>query len=115
MHIVPSSSSGTLAPSSGHLYKATLKKGPEDNHFGKETSLKAKTIKSDMGIFLNISNIRLPTFPVTDQRLHAGMKLPQLIVQILKMLLLLLKPLTNTNQEFSRLINSFLSPLPTRI
>lgn len=36
------------------------------------------------------------TFPVTDQRLHAGVKFPQLNVQILKMLLLLLKPLTQT-------------------
>lgn len=96
MHIVPSSSNVTLAPSSGHLYAAKLKKGPEDNHFRKETRLKAKTIKSDMGIFSNIYK-RHPTFPVTDQRLHAGMKLPQLIVQILKMLLLLLKPLTNTH------------------
>lgn len=40
---------------------------------------------------------RHPTFPVTDQRLHTGMKLPQLIIQIFKMLLLLLKPLTNTH------------------
>ena len=39
------------------------------------------------------------TFPVTDQRLHADVKLPQLNVQILKMLLLLLEPLTHTRSK----------------
>lgn len=38
------------------------------------------------------------TFPVTDQRLHAGVEFPQLDVQILKMLLLLLEPLTSRQE-----------------
>lgn len=53
---------------------------------------KEDSVKENTFVLVNTKR----TFPVTDQRLHAGVKFPQLNVQILKMLLLLLKPLTQT-------------------
>lgn len=62
-------------------------------HHGNETE------KQNLGILWKTRTQRNKqrTFPVTHQRLHAGMKLPQLNIQILKMLLLLLKPLKHAH------------------
>lgn len=57
-----------------------------------DTENKEDSVKENTFVLVNTKR----TFPVTDQRLHAGVKFPQLNVQILKMLLLLLKPLTQT-------------------
>lgn len=56
------------------------------------TENKEDSVKENTFVLVNTKR----TFPVADQRLHAGVKFPQLNVQILKMLLLLLKPLTQT-------------------